>query len=72
MDSSETAEIERTRRIRRIAVISVITLVILVLLAVGIYGQRIRDLVPHDRVTGGPSADQAHHGYKQIPTRGDN
>jgi hypothetical protein len=72
MDSSETTEIERTRRIRRIAVISVITLVILVLIAVGIYLIAFVILSPMIGVTGGPSADQAHHGHKQIPIRGDN
>jgi hypothetical protein len=56
MDSGERTEIERTRLIRRIAVISLITLVILVLIAVGIYVIAFRDLVAHNRVTGGPSA----------------
>jgi hypothetical protein len=56
MDAIETAEIQRTRRLRRVALIAVINL--------GDPGvdrsrhlcHRIRDLVPHDRVTGGPPA----------------
>ena len=71
MDSGERTKIEHPRRIRRIAVISVVTLVILVLIAVGIYVVAFVIYLAHDRVTGGPSADQADHGHKQIPTRGD-
>jgi hypothetical protein len=52
MDAIETAEIQRTRRLRRVALIAVINL--------GDRSRhlchRIRDLVPHDRVTGGPPA----------------
>jgi hypothetical protein len=72
VDSSETTEFERTRRIRRIAVISVDHVGGPRTDRSGHLSHRIRDLVPHDRVTGGPSADQSHHGHKQIPIRGDN
>ena len=57
MDVSETAEIQRTRGLRRVALIAVVTLGDPGLDRSRHLCHRIRDLVAHDRVTGGPSAD---------------